>query len=181
MAKSISILLLSVVCFFAKAQTETDTINKHSPHKAAVLSAILPGAGQIYNRKYWKTPIVWAALGTTVYFAIDNSKIYNGLRDEYTARLNGKQFTVAAVCDLRNPENCSTDNILDNIDDFRRWRDISIIAASAVYVLQIIDASVDAHLFNFDVSDDLSFQWQPSALYVFNTPAFGATLTLKLK
>jgi hypothetical protein len=180
LAKSISILLLSVVCFFAKAQTETDTINKHSPHKAAVLSAILPGAGQVYNKKYWKVPIVYAALGVTGFYAYDNLTIYRGLKKEYIARLNGKPLPSAQQStDPLSPETFEINEGI--INDYRRKKDIFIFATIAVYALQIVDASVDAHLFNFDVSDDLSLQWQPSALYVYNTPAFGATLTLKLK
>jgi hypothetical protein len=181
LAKFIAILLLLVCVFSAKAQSETDTIKPHSPHKAAVLSAILPGAGQVYNKKYWKVPIVYAALGVTGFYAYDNLTIYRGLRDEYIARLNGKPFTLTEFCDLRNPEGCATDTVFKYMDKHRRQKDIFIFATIAVYALQIVDAAVDAHLFNFDVSDDLSLQWQPSALYVYNTPAFGATLTLKLK
>ena len=179
MAKFIAISLLLVCVFSVKAQTETDTIKPHSPHKAAVLSAILPGAGQVYNKKYWKVPIVYAAIGVTGFYAYDNLTIYRGLRDEYIARLNGKPFIADQDTDPRSPENY--DITLSIIDDYRRQRDIFIFATVAVYALQIIDAAVDAHLFNFDVSDDLSLHWQPSALYVQNTPAFGATLTLKLK
>jgi hypothetical protein len=181
LAKFIAISLLLVCVFSVKAQTETDTIKPHSPHKAAVLSAILPGAGQVYNKKYWKVPIVYAAIGVTGFYAYDNLTIYRGLRDEYLARLNGKPFTITEICSIRNPEGCTTQTIVENIDYYRRQRDIFIIATIAVYALQIVDAAVDAHLFNFDVSDDLSLHWQPSALYVQNTPAFGATLTLKLK
>lgn len=186
MAKNFLILILVFFSFSTYSQQEekkSDTTKNHSPHKAAVLSAILPGAGQIYNQKYWKAPIVWGALGTAVYFTIDNTKIYNGLKNEYIARLNGKSYTATELCDLRNPEGCSTETLQSSLDEFRRWRDISFIATTAVYVLQIIDAAVDAHLFHFDVSDDLSLTWQPSMLYAYNTtsPAFGASIVIKLK
>jgi len=185
LAKNFLIPIIVFFSFSAFSQQEekiSDTTKKHSPHKAAVLSAIVPGAGQIYNKKYWKAPIVWAALGTGIYFTIDNTKIYNGLKDEYIARLNGKPFTVAEVCNLRNPENCSTATILDTIDDFRRWRDISVIATAGIYTLQIIDAAVDAHLFYFDVSDDLSLAWAPNFYFLdpnSNKTTFGLALQLQ--
>ncbi|MFP5471330.1 MAG: DUF5683 domain-containing protein [Bacteroidia bacterium] len=185
MAKNFLILILVFFSFSTFSQQEekkSDTIKKHSPHKAAVLSAILPGAGQIYNRKYWKAPIVWGALGTAVYFTIDNTKIYNGLKNEYIARLNGKSDTVAEICDLRNPVACPTDTIFKYTNKYRRWRDISVIATTAIYVLQIIDAAVDAHLFYFDVSDDLSLVWSPNIYFLdpnSNKTTFGLAIQLQ--
>lgn len=134
-----------------------------------MLSAVLPGAGQVYNKKIWKVSIIYLGFGATGYFFIQNRNIYNGLRAEYLAGVNdGKPDDI---------------QLISSIDDYRKNRDIFAMAFVGVYALQIIDAAVDAHLFNFDVSDDLSLHWQPNTFYSFtnNAPTFGASIILKLR
>lgn len=122
-----------------------------SPKRATILSLALPGAGQIYNRKWWKVPIVYAALGTTVYFVVDNSKNYKDFRDALTAELAGEQHqysnTNLSSADLRRIRNL-----------YRKDMERSYIALVFVYLLNGVDAFVDAHLAGFNVSEDLSFK-----------------------
>ncbi|MBP6311216.1 MAG: DUF5683 domain-containing protein [Flavobacteriales bacterium] len=130
---------------------------RHSPKKASILSALVPGAGQIYNRKYWKAPIVWAGLGVSAYFIAENTKQYRRYKDAYIAIVDNDPTTI----DEFNGS-VSAGQVLNVVDTYRRWRDLSYIAIGAVYALNIIDASVDAHFVRFDVSPDLSMELGPS-------------------
>ncbi|MBP5401443.1 MAG: hypothetical protein J6Y35_07435 [Bacteroidales bacterium] len=137
----------------------TDSVlrKKHNPKIAIALSAILPGAGQIYNRKAWKVPIIYAGLEATgfcvYYFAMETNKY----KWEYRYRMQGKT-------DLLNPSLSSKDDetILSMKKLYQRRMEVSIAALTVVYVLNLIDAIVDAHLFYFDISDDLSMRWSPA-------------------
>ena len=158
-------------------------INPLSPAKAAFYSAILPGLGQIYNKSYWKLPIVYGAIGTGVYFYINNTNEYNRYRDAYKSRLAG--FQNDEFYDINNsgiipgsPD--VSDEALRNAQEYyQRNRDLSLLITVGLYALNIIDANVDAHLKQFNVNDNLSFkpfieQDQTS----FNTN-FGLTLNLE--
>ncbi|PTX61950.1 hypothetical protein C8N46_10347 [Kordia periserrulae] len=129
---------------------EKKDIDPLSPSKAAFYSAILPGLGQAYNKKYWKIPIVYAALGTGIYFYIDNNRNYNRYRRAYKRRLAG--FTDDEF------QNIVVDNnaLIDAQEFYQRNRDLSLLLTVVAYVLNIVDANVDAHLLQFNVSDDLS-------------------------
>ncbi|HRH69625.1 MAG TPA: DUF5683 domain-containing protein [Flavobacteriales bacterium] len=129
----------------------------HSPTKACVLSAVLPGAGQIYNRKYWKAPIVWAGLGISFWFVQSNSKEYRRYKDNYIAVVDGDPTTI----DEFNGE-VSASQLLDATDTYRKWRDMSYIALGLVYMLNIVDAGVDANFVRFDVGRDLTVGMGPS-------------------
>lgn len=145
----------------------------HSPKKAALLSAVLPGAGQFYNHKYWKIPIVYAALGTTAYFIVDNNRQYKQYRTEYLYRLNnGDNPSDASLV------NYSTSQLRTLTDQYRNWRDLSWVVLGAFYAINIVDAVVDAYLWRFDVSDDLSFQFRPTLL---NTTQLNPGLRFSLK
>jgi Family of unknown function (DUF5683) len=148
------------------------TSNVHSPHKATIYSAILPGLGQAYNKKYWKIPVVYVGFGITGYFAIDNQKQYKTYRDAFNQRLDGDETTIDAFADSYTDEDL---RLLKNF--YRRNRDLSYIAFGLIYVLNIVDATVDAHLFNFDVGDDLSLQWSPGP--VNTNGAMGISMALK--
>lgn len=130
----------------------------HSPKRAAIYSAVLPGAGQIYNRKYWKAPIVWAAIGTSLYFVQRNTKEYDRYKDAYVALVDGDPTTVDEFNGAY-----SADAVLNTAETYRKWRDWSYIALGASYILNIMDASVDANFVRFDVGRDLSFQVMPYA------------------
>lgn len=137
----------------------SDTISqtvRHSPRKASLYSTMLPGLGQAYNRKYWKIPVVYGLGAYTVYAAMANHNIYAGYRDAYRIRTDGDPAT------LDEYEGLETDFTLQQRrDEFRRDRDYFWILTGVVYVLNIVDAAVDAHLFYFDVSDKLSMQFLP--------------------
>ena len=159
----------------AQAADTLDWRARHSPHKASILSAVLPGAGQIYNRKYWKAPIVWAGLGTCVYFIQENSAEYRRYKDAYIALVDGDPTTT----DEFNGQ-FSAAQVLDVTDTYRRWRDLSYIAFGLVYMLNIVDAGVDANFVHFDVSRDLSLNVGPS-LELASRGAAGLSFSLALR
>jgi hypothetical protein len=144
------------------------------PQKAALMSALLPGLGQIYNHKYWKLPIVYAGLGTSIYFIRFNSSEYFSYRDAYIARMDGDSTTLDAFPFY------SAGNIKSLRDYYHRNLELSYIATGVIYILNIVDATVDAHLFSFDVSDDLSLNVQPCPLSIHNQHFAGLRLTFTL-
>ena len=125
-----------------------------SPSKAAFYSAIFPGMGQIYNKKYWKAPIVWGAMGTSIYYYLDNNKEYKRYRTAYKLRKNGftDEFTVNGqeIISIETLERAQT--------QLRENRDMSLLTTVILYVLQIVEASVNAHLLQFNTDDNLSFK-----------------------
>lgn len=155
-----------------ESKTEAELEQLHSPKKAWILSAVLPGAGQIYNRKYWKAPIVWGGLAVAGYFLVDNLNQIEIYREAYRFENDDDPNT-------ENNTGYNSSQLLILIDDYKTWRDWSYIALGAIYILNIIDANVDAHLFYFDVSDDITMNVAP---YVnpFANQSAGISLTLKL-
>ena len=159
--------------FIAKAN-EVPTEVEHSPKKATLYSTFLPGLGQAYNKKYWKIPLIYAGFGTIGYFIHWNNDNYKIMRQAYSDLTDGNDETrsyedleAAQYYDLDNPTDFN--NFKTGLDKqrsyYRRNRDLLIISIIGFYGLNIIDASVDAHLFNFDISDDLTFQWVPGPVY----------------
>ena len=124
--------------------------NALAPAKAAFYSAILPGLGQAYNGRYWKIPIAYAGLGGGVYFYINNDKEWNRYRDAYKDRLAGREDEFG--------DRISTEALVRAQEFYRRNKEISLLVIAGVYVLNIIDANVDAHLQQFNVSEDLSLK-----------------------
>ena len=134
----------------AKDTTSSEEIDPLTPAKAAFYSAILPGLGQAYNKKYWKIPLVYGAMGTSIYFYLDNNKKYHNYRDAYKKRLAGNPDPAYAYLD---------DGRLISAQRFyQRNRDLSILITGLFYILNIVDANVDAHLMQFNVNDKLSFR-----------------------
>ncbi len=120
------------------------------PSKAAFYSAVVPGLGQVYNKRYWKVPLVYAAIGTSLYFYSDNNTKYKQYRDAYKRRLAGYQ-----------------DDEFQYLDDarlisaqrlFKKNREYSMLFTIGFYLLNIVDANIDAHLKQFNVSEDLTLQ-----------------------
>lgn len=122
-----------------------------APSKAAFYSAILPGLGQAYNKKYWKIPIVYAAIGTGVYFYLDNNKQYNRVRDAYKRRLAG-------FSDDEFQNRLTDDGLREAQKGYRRNKELSLLVTFGLYALNIIDANVDAHLLQYNISNDLSLR-----------------------
>ncbi|MBL4755234.1 MAG: hypothetical protein JKY52_16770 [Flavobacteriales bacterium] len=162
---------------------EQEKEKEHSPKLATALSAALPGLGQVYNKKYWKVPIIYAGVGALVYSISINSSRYKMFKNAYALRIDGDPTTID-IFDLQldNGEPKYLDESLLNLKDFyRRNRDVSYIFMGVLYMLNIVDAAVDAHFFNFEISDDLSLELRPSFMYVAgNGQATGIGLTLSL-
>ena len=113
--------------------------------------SIFPGAGQIYTKKYWKVPIIYSALVTSGYFIMDNNKKYKKYRDTYLDRNNG----------IIDNLNYSNSELITLKDYYKRNREISIMLFSLTYILNIIDASVNAHLFQYEIDENISFKIDP--------------------
>lgn len=149
-----------------------DPIDPLSPARAAFYSAVLPGLGQAYNKKYWKIPIVYAGLGIGIYFYVDNNKEYNRYRDAYKSRLAGFEndefFGVV-----------TTDGLQEAQKNYGRNREISLLVTIAIYALNIIDANVDAHLLQFNVDDNLSLRPHYKLNEFDNKSDLGLTLNFK--
>jgi hypothetical protein len=168
----IFILHFSFSIFHCNAQTDSVKVKKHNPKIAASL-AVIPGAGQIYNKKYWKLPIVYGGLGATaflIYFYQEQTSIY---RKEYVARAN--KDTVSFNPSMRNIGDA---NVLEYRNYYRRNMEICVAACAIIYALSILDACVDAHLFCYDISDNLAVGIRPKLNY--NLIAGTATPSLAL-
>ncbi|MEZ4852669.1 DUF5683 domain-containing protein [Flavobacterium sp.] len=139
------------LALIAKDTTQTK-INPLAPAKAAFYSALVPGLGQAYNKKYWKIPIVYAGLGAGIYFYSFNNKKYHEFRDEYKRRLDGTSLGTA------HPiyGGLSDDRLIRAQRFHRKNRDLSALITAGIYILNIVDANVDAHLMQFNVNDNLS-------------------------
>lgn len=137
-----------------------DSVIPHNPTWAAFYSAVIPGLGQLYNQKYWKIPIVYGGLITSIYFIDFNSDLYHTYQDAYIARVDEDSTTID------NFPFYSDANIKELRDYYRRNLELSYIATGVVYLLNIVDATVDAHLFEFDVSDDLGMMIEPAPVTV---------------
>ncbi len=139
-----------------ETQKDYKEYNPLAPAKAAFYSAILPGLGQTYNGKYWKIPIAYAGLGVGIYFYLDNDKQYDRYRNAYKRRLAGFKDDEFFV----NPEipRVSTAALIRAQKFYQRNKEISLLVTAGIYILNIIDANVDAHLQQFNVSEDLSFK-----------------------
>lgn len=156
-----------------------DTVKGHSWKKAILFSAVLPGAGQVYNhiampkgkkKAYWKVPLIYAGLGVTTFFAIKHNSNMKAYRSEYEWRVAGNNVT--------NFPEYDNSNLLTMYSQSRTMRDFSILGIGLVYLINIIDAGVEAHFVKFDVSDDLSLSIKPTA---YNPSAYGVSLTLNFR
>ena len=160
------LIIISLKCFSQEVvdTTGVDSVvvqeaEKHSPAKATIFSAVLPGAGQFYNKKYWKIPILYAGFAGIIYAVDFNQDRYLIYRNALQTRTDGDEATIDEFEGVYNEENLRTLK-----DFYRRNRDLSIIIGGIVYVLNILDAHVDAHLFYFDVSENLSMKISPGLI-----------------
>lgn len=159
----------------------------HSPHTATMYAAILPGLGQIYNKKYWKLPLLYggaAALGYAIHFNNKYLKRYsNAYRDFLLGDPNNKSYMYfverahLTEADVQGVyKSWFQSSLKKKKDYYRRYRDLSIFGMAGLYIVQIVDACVDAHFFNFDVSDDLAINWAPAA-----SPSTGMGATVAIR
>ena len=176
--------ILFLLCIFAligRGQTASDSAKTSAerkkaiysaPRKASILSAVLPGAGQVYNKKYWKVPIIYAGLGASAYYFYINNGPYNDYRRALRESDAGPGFATV------DGTSYSTENLLILKNEYRRQRDLGAVGVLVFYLLNIVDANVDAHLRTFDVSDDLSLQIKP---WLGRQPGIGLTFQFTLK
>tara|TARA_R110000868_G_scaffold403157_1_gene680178 strand:- start:58498 stop:59034 length:537 start_codon:yes stop_codon:yes gene_type:complete len=132
----------------AKDTVKTNDIDPLTPAKAAFYSAVLPGLGQAYNKKYWKIPLVYGAIGTSLYFYLDSNTKYHQYRDAYKHRLEGYSDDKYSYLD--------DSRLIAGQKFYQRNRDLSALFVVAFYALNIIDANVDAALLQFNVDENLS-------------------------
>lgn len=147
------------------------------PSKAAFYSAILPGLGQAYNKKYWKVPIVWGAIGAGVYFYVRNDRQFDRYRDAYKRRLAG--FTDDEFYGEGDTPLISNDGLIRAQQQFRRNKEVSLLITLGLYALNIIDANVDAHLLQFNVDENLSLSPHFQYNEMENSSDLGLTLNFK--
>jgi len=134
---------------------EQESIMKvHSPHKATIYSALVPGLGQIYNKKYWKLPIIYGATGIFIYAFDFNNDQYHKYKNAYADMNDGKIINFEGITDAATLKRAK--------DKYERDRDLNVIILAGIYMLNIIDATVDAHLFDYNINDDLSLNVQPT-------------------
>jgi hypothetical protein len=150
-----------------------DTDDENRPVKAALYAAILPGLGQIYNKKYWKLPVLYGGMATMGYFIDYNNKKYQQYRNAFLEKRSLPEELWTDPLAI----NVTEDNLQRGIDYYRRNRDLLMILLGGVYFLQIVDAHVDAHLMEFDISEDLSFRIEPG----FQPDGYTASINYGLK
>ena len=152
-------------------------VAKHSP-TAAMLWSIIPGGGQIYNKKYWKVPIIYGLLDVSCFFLTKYATDMMLYRTEFINRRDGHtELLIPSLADIPD------ENILAMKQKAQRNMEICIAATAIIYTLNFIDAMVDAHLYYFDVSDDLSLQWSPMVMPnpVNKAPSYGVGIVMSLK
>lgn len=139
------------------------------PKKAGLYSAILPGSGQVYTKKYWKVPVIYGGLITSAYYINKSNDLYQFYKSTYINRLDG---------DFTDNLNYSDSDLRTLTEYYRRNREISALLFTLTYILNIVDASVNAHLFNYDVSDDLSLHIHPMYFSKENAPGLSLSFNL---
>jgi hypothetical protein len=192
--KYIGIALFFFSCVFVHAQNTMDSSGvtpppdhpaatvksqKHSPKKATLLSLACPGLGQIYNRKnwWWKVPVIYGAGGSLLYGAITYNKWYNDFRSAYIYRL--------ANPTLPNPDpyydRFQTPTLQSIRDSYRQSRDQCYVWLAVVYTMQVLDAAVEAHFFDFNMNENVSLKVQPNFNVIGQNYYSGVQLTFNLK
>lgn len=174
-----SLLAQDTIILKQNSSVEVETVKKsHSP-KTATWLALIPGAGQAYNHKYWKMPIVYAGFGTTIYFAIRNNKDYHLYRAAYDYK-TGINTDVSDKA-KEEAEKYTADNLITLRDYYRGYMELFWIITGAWYIVQIIDANVDAHFFYYDIGDDLTLHIEPQWNIYDKTFGYGNNFGLTLQ
>lgn len=180
------LLLFNTAALAQIDSVKADTIKKNivvkkqlhprSPKKAALFSAIVPGAGQAYNKKYWKIPVFYAGLGALAYSLDFNQKKYVTYRNAYRDRIDSDPNTIDNYIGVY-----SNDQLVALYKYYYRYRDLSAIGLAAVYIINIVDATVDAHLSTFDISDDLTLNIHPDIINTAHTRTYTPGVSLSIK
>ena len=181
MKNKILLILILSISFVSAQQLELDTLTRKqrlikdplTPSKAAFYSTIVPGLGQIYTEKYWKVPIIYGGLGIATYYYLYQTEQMNSFRDIYKRRIAGYTDDKYANRIFQN------DQLIQGMNFHKRYRDIAIFSFVGLYLLNILDANVGAHLMQFNVNNQLTLrpQLEPNLL---NTDMnYGLTLNIK--
>jgi len=169
-----------------------DTLNtkvfKPDPVKVVWMAVILPGAGQIMNKKYWKLPIIYTAFGISAYYLIKNQVLYRNYYEGLVNYSNTNDIKSVQQLNLINIKWITDQGPVEinyalnyYVNIFRSWRDRSFIFLAGTYVLNIIDAAVDAYLFDYDISDNLTMHIEPIMTNsIASRNAFGLKLSFNL-
>ena len=166
-----SVLKKILIAFFLgfSFTTSAQEYGEKIPKKAGLYSAILPGSGQVYTKKYWKVPVIYGGLITSAYYINESNDLYQLYKSTYLNRLDG---------DFSDNLNYSDSDLRTLTEHYRRNREVSALLFTLTYILNIVDASVNAHLFDYDVSEDLSLHIQP--VYFSKENASGFSLFFNL-
>jgi len=149
------------------------------PKKAGLFSAIIPGTGQIYNRQYWKVPLVYGAAAAGIYFFSFNYDKYSTYKQAYFSRLtNGGNSTADETEEIKR---YTTADLKTLQDQYRKYLDMTVVLSAVGYAVQVIDAIASAHLKNFDMSRDISFQFKPSVQPSYAGVGVGVGVTMNFK
>ncbi len=174
--------IASYIYFIGDAAINYKTNDVSHVKKATTLSTICPGAGQIYNKSYWRVPIVIGGMASTIYTIDWNNRGYKRFKTAYALRVdyekNPGNYPNGSADEFRG---AYSSTFLKNLkDSYRRNRDLCILLTAGVYLLQIMDAHVDAHLQDYDISDDLTMNLEPYVdySYIESQPLFGVNLSL---
>jgi len=178
------ILIMIYPATNAFSQTDTtfvelpDSIRskEHSPTRATLMSTCLPGLGQLYNKKYWKIPVIYAGFGIMTYFIYTNTDEYLNYKCAYIESTNGStNGSYAYLVQRYSPE-----ELISAREYYRRNLEISILITALWYAVNILDATVDAHLYTFNITDNLTMKMEPALLptQVNYKPAAGLKLSL---
>lgn len=174
--------IASYIYFIGDAALNYATNDVSQVKKATTLSFICPGAGQIYNKSYWRVPIVIGGLASTIYTIDWNNRGYKRFTTAYTLRAdyeaNPEKYPNGSPDEFRG--NYSPTFLKNLKDSYRRNRDLCILLTAGIYLLQVMDAHVDAHLQDFDISDDLSMNVEPyiGCTAIDSQPAVGFNMSL---
>ena len=161
--------ILLALFIIVNANSTAQEYGEKAPKRAALYSAILPGAGQVYTKKYWKVPVIYGGLITSAYYINESNDLYQLYKSTYLNRLDG---------DFTDNLNYSDSDLRTLTEHYRRNREVSALLFTLTYILNIVDASVNAHLFEYDVSEDLSLHIQP--VYFTKENASGFSLSFNL-
>ncbi len=142
------------------------------PKKATLLSALIPGAGQVYNGKTWKVPILYAGIVTDLYFVQYNNRRYVNFREALFALDKGEPNQFPSL---------NRASLVRNVDYWRQNRDLTLLLLLGIYALNLVDANVDAHLSGFDISEDLALQVAPHLGTVSASNSLGLSLKIRFK
>jgi hypothetical protein len=173
-----SFILINLQCVHAQ-QAEQKETKPHSPKTATYLSLALPGAGQVYNKKnwWWKVPVIYGAGAALTYTVMLNQREYVAYRDAYL-------FRVTTGSDVNGDpkfDRFQTPTLLGQRQNYRNARDQGIIGLVLLYTLQVVDAAVEAHFFDFDIKDDLSLKIKPYVSPINGQAVAGIQLNFNLK